>query len=92
LATVEATFPDARGVYYHTDAITFPEERGYGTANGSSRLVKEVESFETRKDREEIVLESMLGHLRELCGASLDYEQLRMLVEAFPDRAPIPPY
>ena len=87
-----ATFPDTHGAYHQTNAITFPEAREHGIADGSSRNVREIISFEKPEDRQEIVVESILAHLRELCEASVDYDQLKGVVAALPDRAPIPPY
>ena len=86
------TFPDASGVYHQTNAISFPEACEYGIAEGSSRNVREIILFEKREDRQEIVVDSILAHLRELCEASVDYDQLRGVVLALPDRAPVPPY
>lgn len=86
------TFPDGAGVYQPTNAISFPEAREYGIAESSSRNVREIVLFEKREDRQEIVIESILAHLRELCQASVDYDQLTSVVSALPDRAPIPPY
>ncbi len=86
------TFPDASGVYHQTNAISFPEAREYGIAEGSSRHIREIILFEKREDRQEIVVDSILAHLRELCEASVDYDQLRTVVSNLPDRAPIPPY
>jgi diguanylate cyclase (GGDEF)-like protein len=85
------SFPDASGMYHNTDAISFPDGQQYGIAKDSSRVVKELVSFE-KQDREEIVLGFMLAHLRQLCEASIDYEQIKALIRALPDRAPIPPY
>jgi len=87
-----ATFPDTAGVYHQTNAISFPEAREYGIAEGSSRNVREIILFEKPEHRQEIVVDSILAHLRELCEASVDYDQLRAVVSALPDRAPIPPY
>jgi len=87
-----ATFPDTHGAYHQTNAITFPEASEHGVADGSSRNLREIISFEKPEDRQEIVVESILAHLRELCEASVDYDQLKSVVAALPDRAPIPPF
>jgi hypothetical protein len=87
-----ATFPDARGVYYQTDSITFPEGRDHGIAKSSSRNVREVILFEKPGDRQEIVVDSILTHLRELCQASVDYDQLSTVIAGLPGRAALPPH
>ena len=86
------TFPDGAGVYHQTNAISFPDAQEYGIAEGSSRNVREIILFEKREDRLELVVDSILGHLRELCEASIDYDQLGAVVAALPNRAPMPPY
>ncbi len=86
------TFPGEDGTYYHPNAIVFPDAQPYGVATSSSRMSKEIVFFKTQEARTEIVAEFMLAHLRELCGANVDYEQLRKVIRALPPRAPIPPY
>jgi hypothetical protein len=86
------TFPGEDERYYHPNAIVFPDAQPYGVATSSSRIGKEIVLFKTQEAREEILAEFMLAHLRELCGASVDYEQLRKVIRALPLRAPIPPY
>ena len=85
------TFPDANGTYRSTNAISFPEAREHGIAEGSSRHVREIVSFQKPEEHQEIVIDAVLAHLRELCQATADYEQLESLLAKLPDRAPISP-
>jgi hypothetical protein len=86
------TFPGEDGRYYHPNAIVFPDAQSYGVATSFSRMGKEIVLFKTQEAREEIVAEFMLAHLRELCGANVDYEQLSKVIRTLPKRAAVPPY
>ncbi len=86
------TFPGEDGIYYHTNAIFFPEGQSYGVATGSSKIGKEIVLFKAQEAREELVADFMLAHLRELCGASVDYNRLLRVIRSMPKRAPIPQY
>lgn len=86
------TFPNEHGQYYESDAILFPDVGMYGIGTGFSRIGKEIISFRTPDEREEKISDFMLAHMRELCGATVDYHKLREVVKGLPERASIPPY
>lgn len=86
------TFPRKDGTYYHPNVIFFPDAQPCGVATSSSRMTREIVLFRAQEAREEIVEDFMLAHLRELCGASVDYDRLREVMLTLPERAPIPPF
>ena len=79
-----ATFPDDNGNYFTTAAIAFSGQE-HGVAEGSSRVLRKVYSLE-KDEMEDLVIEFMLIHLRQLCGASVDYENLKVVVRHLPKR------
>jgi hypothetical protein len=85
--TVAAVFPDANCIYHATNTIAFPQ--GGGQAQGTSTMMQEIESLDPEL-RQDLVLEFMLGHLRQLCRASIDYEGLRSVVQGLPSRISAP--
>lgn len=72
------TFPDARGIYHSTNAILLAQTSS-AHARGASLKVQELENIETGS-QQELVCDFMLGHLRQLCQASVDYESLMRTV------------
>jgi hypothetical protein len=76
------TFPGASGIYHPANGIGLNREQGV-YAHGNSTRVQEVENLETG-NHAELVCEFMLGHLRQLCQASVDYESLRNTVAKCP--------
>jgi Putative DNA-binding domain len=83
-----ANFPDHNGSYHGTNAIAFTgEERG--RARGSSRVVREVESLGPGEN-ENLVVDFMLSHLRQLCQASVDTDALREIIKNLPARSFFP--
>jgi len=80
-----ANFPDQGGNYHGTNAIVFVGQ-GHGKARGSSRVVREVESLGA-EENEQLVVDFVLSHLRELCQASVDSDALMTLVKNLPNRA-----
>lgn len=78
-----STFPDPYGKGYAlTDAIKFPSIEK-GRARGSSCIVREAEGYEV-DDPINLICEIMLGHLRQLCQAQVDFPELRSLMAAMP--------
>jgi hypothetical protein len=75
-----STFPDANGNHHLTNAIVFDRNRG---ATGNSFKVQEVENLESANHKE-LICDFMLGHLRQLCQASVDYESLISIVADCP--------
>jgi len=86
--SLSPTFPDIDGYFSHTAAIAFGDQT-CGNANGSSRVVREIDSFEA-EDRIQVVHEFMLAHLRQQCRASIESTELMPLLRNLPERAPIP--
>jgi hypothetical protein len=78
-----ANFPDENGSYHGANAIAFYIGEEPGRARGSSRVVREVESLGSGEN-EELVVDFMLSHLRQLCQASIDSDVLRAIVKDLP--------
>jgi hypothetical protein len=79
-----ANFPDQDGNYHGTNAIAFIG-REHGKARGSSSVVREVEGIGA-EENEQLVIDFMLSHLRELCQASVDSDVLTRVIENLPNR------
>jgi hypothetical protein len=83
-----ANFPDHAGSYHGTNAIAFTGQE-HSRARGSSSVVQEVEILGA-EEREQIVIDFMLTHLRQLCQASVDSDALRAVVKSLPNRSFFP--
>jgi hypothetical protein len=81
-------FPDDHGRYYSTNSIIFGGE-AYGQAQGSSMAMREMDGL-TESQSRDLVIEFMLGHLRELCQANVDSEALASVISALPSLAFFP--
>ena len=73
-----SNFPDANGNYHATNAIALAREEMV-TDQGDVSMTREVESLET-EDPQALVCDFMLGHLRQLWQASVDYQALAEIV------------
>lgn len=82
--SLRANFPDQDGNYHGTNAIAFIGQE-HGKARGSSRAVSEVEGLGA-EENQQIVIDFMLSHLRELCQASVDIDGLMRIVKDLPNR------
>jgi hypothetical protein len=83
-----ANFPDSNGSYHQTNAIVFAGA-GVGTAQGSSRMSAELVSLD-RDETHRTLLDFMLGHLRQLAQANVDYAALEKVIANLPDRNSVP--
>jgi hypothetical protein len=83
-----ANFPDENGNYHGTNAIAFTGQDS-SRAHGSSRVVREVESLGPGEN-ENLVVDFMLSHLRQLCQASVDTGALLKIVKSLPARTCFP--
>ena len=83
-----ANFPDDDGNYHGTNAIAFTGQ-DHSRAHGSSRVVREVESLGPGEN-ENLVVDFMLSHLRQLCQASVDTDALLKIVKNLPARTCFP--
>jgi hypothetical protein len=83
--TFHANFPDADGNYHMTNAIVFDGQQ-HRKAQGTSKAAQEVDSLGA-EENEQLVLDFMLAHLRQLCQASIDYDALKAVIKSIPDRA-----
>lgn len=76
--TFDPTFPDANGIYHTTNAIHL-ERKHLGEAGGSVSMTREIESFEA-EDVQSLICDFILGDLRELCQANIEYDSLAKIV------------
>jgi hypothetical protein len=83
-----ANFPDDDGNYHGTNAIAFTGQ-DRSLAHGSSKVVREVEVLGPGEN-ENLAVDFMLSHLRQLCQASVDTEALLEIVKNLPTRSFFP--
>ena len=83
-----ANFPDDDGNYHGTNVIAFTGQ-DRSLAHGSSRVVREVEILGPGEN-ENLAVDFMLSHLRQLCQASVDTEALLEIVKNLPARSFFP--
>jgi hypothetical protein len=85
---VHANFPDDDGNYRGTNTIAFTGQDS-GQLRGSNRVVREVESLGSGEN-EDLVIDFMLSHLRQLCQASVDTDALREILMHLPAKSYFP--
>jgi hypothetical protein len=83
-----ANFPDDDGNYHGINAIAFTGQ-DHSRAHGSSRVAQEVEGLGPGEN-ENLVVDFMLSHLRQLCQASVDTDALLKIIKNLPARTCFP--